>query len=360
MFLNDEEIRNRLAKGDLRIDPQPEADQLGSFTVDLRLGAQFAQFSAVGREAVVDITLRSTTQGSFQKQDLITVPIGDNLVLAPGGTLLAVTMEYVHLPLDLAGFLFPRAAWERVGLSVALNTIDSGFRGKLTLSLHNNNTAPIALYPGLSIVRLCLAQLNAAARQRVPSTIFKGWEPLPSDAERPPSHSDRPAVPVPALTKKLSEVLGAKGAGRGKALEEFMAELFSGLKGLRILKRNARLSAEELDLVVKNDIDTGFWRIAGSPIIVECKNWSDRVGAREISVLVDKLRSVSPDCRTGVLVAVNGITGDAHADAYLKVREARRDGRYVIVLERSDLEDVANGTSLGAVIERKYETILLI
>ena len=98
-----------------------------------------------------------------------------------------------------------------------------------------------------------------------------------------------------------------------------MADLFTSLDGLHILRRNARLRAEELDLVIKNDLTTGFWRIAGSPLIVECKNWSGKVGAREISVLVDKLQALSPDAKTGILVALNAVTGDSYSDAMLKI-----------------------------------------
>lgn len=96
------------------------------------------------------------------------------------------------------------------------------------------------------------------------------------------------------MAMRFSEVLTAEGTNKGKALEELVADLFTSFDGLRILKRNARLSAEELDMVIKNDLNTGFWRIAGSPVIIECKNWSGKVGAREIRILVDKLQALSP------------------------------------------------------------------
>ena len=128
----------------------------------------------------------------------------------------------------------------------------------------------------------------------------------------------------------------------------------------QILKRNARLRAEELDLVIKNDLTTGFWRLAGSPIIVECKNWAEKVGAPEISLLLDKLQAIGPDAKTGILVALNGITGNSYADAVLKVREARQRGRYILVLDHHDLQEIADGMSLTHVVEKKYgETILI-
>jgi Holliday junction resolvase-like predicted endonuclease len=162
------------------------------------------------------------------------------------------------------------------------------------------------------------------------------------------------------LLRRLSDVVSASGPERGKALERLVVDLFMTLDGLQILRCNARLLAEELDIVLKNDLTNGFWRIAGSPIIVECKNWSGKVGAREISVMVDKMRSISPDVKTGILVAMNGISGDAHRDAMLKVREARQRGQYILVLERSDIEEACSGISLAQLLERKYEALVLL
>jgi hypothetical protein len=147
---------------------------------------------------------------------------------------------------------------------------------------------------------------------------------------------------------------------KGPLLEALMEELFAGVEGLSVVKRNARLRAEEIDLIVKSSLGNGFWQIAGSPILVECKNRSGKTGAREISVLVDKLQAISPDAKTGILVAPNGITGDSTRDAVLKIREARQRGRYILVFDREDLRQMVEGAPLEDIIERKYEQLLLI
>jgi deoxycytidine triphosphate deaminase len=41
MFLNREQILERMKKGELIIDPAPNEYQIGIFTVDLRLGTQW-------------------------------------------------------------------------------------------------------------------------------------------------------------------------------------------------------------------------------------------------------------------------------------------------------------------------------
>jgi deoxycytidine triphosphate deaminase len=344
VFLSEQDIRDRLAKGDLGIDPRPDENQIGSFAVDLRLGTQF---------------LHPSVQESRPQR----IPIGDSLSVAPGASVLAVTLEYVYLPRDLAGFLFPKSSWERVGLSLTLGTIDPGFRGKLTLALHNAGLIPVLLHPGLRIIRLCLAQLSRPPSDAYMARFVSVEAEIASLKAKlsPATAQDAPTATLnQSLSLRLSEALSAQGTVKGKALEELMEELFNSVPGLSIIKRNARLKAEELDLVIKNDLTTGFWRVAGSPLIVECKNWSGRVGAREISILIDKLHSLGPDAKAAILVSPNGVTGDSASDAVLKIREARQRGLYVIVLDCFDLEALVQGVPLAEVIERKYEAILLI
>lgn len=365
MFLSEQDIWERLSKGDLGIDPPPDANQLGAFAIELRLGTQVRQLA--WRIALVD-PLAPLSSSSPEQSRSETVPLGQRLVVSPGVILVAATLEYVHMPLDLAGLLFPRSPLEGVGLSVAGGTIDPGFSGKLALTLSNRNSLPIALYPGQRIIRLCLAQLSHASGREYSARKYSIRDlGLPAEIESlkamlegvaPQRSSD--AVSSQSMSKRLSEALTANATEKGKALEELVADLFTTLDGLHILRRNARLAAEELDLVIKNDLTTGFWRIAGSPLIVECKNWSGKVGAREISVLVDKLQALSPDARAAILIALNGITGDSYSDAMLKIREARQRGRYVLILERKDLEQAAAGISLAHVIERKYDEMVLI
>jgi dCTP deaminase len=140
VFLSQQDIQARLSEGNLGIDPPPDVDQLGSFAIDLRLGTQFLHFSLAQRTTPIDLAapIPWLSSGHFLSQ---TVPLGESLAISPGDTLVAATLEYVLMPLDLAGFLFPRTEWERVGLSVTGGTIvDPGCRGKLTLTLRNSNS----------------------------------------------------------------------------------------------------------------------------------------------------------------------------------------------------------------------------
>jgi hypothetical protein len=144
----------------------------------------------------------------------------------------------------------------------------------------------------------------------------------------------------------------------GRGLEELVAALVDVCDGLQLLRTRARLAAEEIDLLVANDLDRGFWKVAGSSLLVECKDVAKPIGAAEISLLSEKVGAMGPDSRTGVLVATNGITGDRGRDAVLKTREKRQAGQYLLVLDRTDIDRCVAGEPLSTALERRYVELL--
>jgi len=234
---------------------------------------------------------------------------------------------------------------------------------------------PIVLYPGLRIVHLCLAgvaQLADGTREvkyspTVGLGLSHGLLSIDPDFLKIRELIERRSQDIepicerrPGLHELLYALIKAQPAVKGEALEQFALRLFNNIKGLHIIKKNARLRAEELDLLISNDITEGFWRFAGSPIVVECKNWARSVGAREIGIVSDKLASISPDAKTGIILAPNGVSGTPERDALLKIREKRQHGQYIIVLDRAALEEIATSGRASPVIERKYNELLLI
>jgi dCTP deaminase len=358
MFLNSEEILERMSKGDLVIEPLlPEA--VGIWCVDLRVGTEFVPyptFAPGGQEVAPDRA--------------VTVELGKRIVLQPHSGLVAASLEFVKIPADLCAFVFPRTTWSRVGMEVSPFKIDPGYAGRLTLPVRNVGDVTVFLYPGLRVVGVSFAHIRQSAR-----VSTRAWQPLgdynlamsEDETSRLNAILSGRAVKLKARSDQqtsvaslISQVLEASGIEKGRALERMAAELFQTIEGIKVLKTNARLQAEELDVVVQNDNSDRFWRFLGSPIIIECKNWSRKVGASEISVLFDKLESLSPDAHTGIIIAPNGVSGDSYRDAILKIREKRQRGRYLIVLSREDLEEIANGTHAALIIERKYNELLLI
>jgi deoxycytidine triphosphate deaminase len=366
MILNSSELLAHLTSGHLVVDLLlDEAMQIAGHAITLRLGTEFAEFPA---PAITPSDLSVTSEPPLPAARTFSVGVGNPVVLQPSAGLLATTLEYVAVPEDLFGLVFPRAWWARVGLSMPSSIIHPGFGGRIVVPVHNVGRIPVVLYPGLRLLNISLVQTTAA--DTVPRTWYANPDAGPRfevgvDAEIPRlkellvSRTKRlrsTAKPTSQLRRLLDQATGANETDRGKALERFAVAVFHTVNGLKIIKTNARLKAEELDVYLHNNISQGFWRLAGSPILVECKNLAGKVGAREIGTLFDKLKSISPDARTAILVAPSGVS----SDALTKVREKRQQGIYILILELTDLEDIASGSSATDILERSYNRVLLL
>jgi dCTP deaminase len=89
--------------------------------------------------------------------DRVYVEIGEWFVLHPRQFALAQTIEWVHLPSDLAGYVVGRSSWGRDGLIIATATgVHPGWTGPLTLELTNVGEVPLLLWPGERYVQLFL------------------------------------------------------------------------------------------------------------------------------------------------------------------------------------------------------------
>jgi len=150
--------------------------------------------------------------------------------------------------------------------------------------------------------------------------------------------------------EKLKErVLSAKNNDeKGKTLEDLISYLMECINGLEIIDRGCRLEAEEIDIIVGNGAFSGW----GDPIIVECKNWSRKVGSKEIVAFKEKMTDL--DCKTGIFVAMRGITGNECKDAKLKVRWALREKKHIIIIEWQDIEKIKNGEDWVQILKKKY------
>src|SRR5229473_7462927 len=130
MFLGDLEIRQCLATGRLGIDPPPDESQLSAFAIELRLGTQFLKLP-IGDQAMDALDPGRPWHMVPDRESLYAIELGDRVTISSGEVIMGTTLEYVHLPVDLAGFLFPKHALERVGLSLSTGTVDPGFQGRL-------------------------------------------------------------------------------------------------------------------------------------------------------------------------------------------------------------------------------------
>src|SRR5438046_7988265 len=89
--------------------------------------------------------------------------IDRDLELNPGQQRLAATLERAELSENFLGILHIRSSLTREGIIASLALVDPGFRGQLTVSLHNAGDRLVSLRKGERFIQLCLLRLGMRA-----------------------------------------------------------------------------------------------------------------------------------------------------------------------------------------------------
>jgi|APHM01.1.fsa_nt_gi deoxycytidine triphosphate deaminase len=154
MVLSDVDIIERIASGDLVIDPYEE-DNVEPASIDIRLGSSFKEPVKTGR--IVDS--RSDDGQPYRKFE------ADSIVLEPGDSYLATTLETIELPNDLCADAVGRSSLGRLFVSVheTAGFCDPGFCGEVTLEMTNENPNPVRLHAGDRVCQLVFKQLSSPA-----------------------------------------------------------------------------------------------------------------------------------------------------------------------------------------------------
>jgi dCTP deaminase len=100
MILSDRDIRAALEEGRIKVDPAPDlATQLGSVSIDFRLGRTFMVFEH-SRHSFID---PRQPQSIGEAMRTIEVAADEPFIMQPGDFALASTVESLELPDDLLG-----------------------------------------------------------------------------------------------------------------------------------------------------------------------------------------------------------------------------------------------------------------
>jgi dCTP deaminase len=163
MVLSDGDIKQALTAGDITIAPSPDLDtQLGSCSIDLRLGSRFRVFN-YSKVPYIDPNNPRTTEEMMTE---IGVVEGEPFILQPGYFVLATTMETFRLPPNILARLEGRSSLGRLGIVVhsTASVFDPGWDGVAVLELGNLGRMPVALYPGMRICALTFEELKNPAQ----------------------------------------------------------------------------------------------------------------------------------------------------------------------------------------------------
>lgn len=160
MILSDRDIKKALQTGRIIVKPKPTlTEQLGSCSLDLRLGYHFRVFKH-RRQPFVDPFDRESTTNMTEE---IIISRKEPYVIQPREFVLASILEWVELPDDLSARIDGRSSLGRLGLIIhsTAGHIDAGFKGSITMELTNVGMMPILLYPKMRICQLVFEQLSS-------------------------------------------------------------------------------------------------------------------------------------------------------------------------------------------------------
>ncbi|MFO1485912.1 MAG: dCTP deaminase [Verrucomicrobiaceae bacterium] len=161
----------------LVITPSPDTKTLrkaGAASVDLRLGCFFAKLKR-GSNAMLDIDAVKHGIGEEKLVRRHFIPFGGKFILHPRTSVLAVTLEWLRIPKNLAGYVMTRSSWGRRGLVIATGSgVHPGFSGCLTLVLTNVGELPVVLRPGTTICQFFLHQTVKSDSNMVDQSLLIG------------------------------------------------------------------------------------------------------------------------------------------------------------------------------------------
>ena len=144
-------------------------------------------------------------------------------------------------------------------------------------------------------------------------------------------------------------------AEKGRALEDLICYMFEKIPGINVTSRNIlnQFQSEEIDVAFWNERHPNGLYFLPDIILVECKNWSHPLSSEEVSWFVGKLQRRGQSF--GILVAANGITGNATAKtaAHDIISGALADGRRIVVITRQEIESVNITAQIVNLIKKK-------
>ncbi len=131
--------------------------QIGSSSVDLRLGTQF-KIIKITKQAYFDPSkdIEDIKKEVLNYTENIHIAPMEQFILHPKEFVLASTLEYIKMPTNLAGRLEGRSTWGRVGLQIhsTAGFVDPGFEGILAFELYNAGKTPLPLFAGVRVAQI--------------------------------------------------------------------------------------------------------------------------------------------------------------------------------------------------------------
>lgn len=148
--------------------------------------------------------------------------------------------------------------------------------------------------------------------------------------------NDDPSEINNALLQYYSEAKNEPDTFRkGEKFEHFISLMLQSIGFKQVLKRVKDKSLNEVDLIIRNDIDDNFINKFGKYILVECKNKpKDKVDKNDFIVFNSKLKNTNGLADLGIIATTGYITRNTYLEA---IRESG-DIRKILFLSNPEIE----------------------
>lgn len=122
---------------------------------------------------------------------------------------------------------------------------------------------------------------------------------------------------------------------KGIKFENFVSLLFRDMGFDKVFRRTIDQSRNEVDLVIRNDIEDGFLNKFGKYILVECKNFPDGKVDKNIFIIFhSKLQHTTNMADFGIIATTGSFTKTAYLEA---MRNSIKDTK-IIFLSNAEFE----------------------
>ena len=162
-------------------------------------------------------------------------------------------------------------------------------------------------------------------------------------------HEDAAEQRIAAMWQSLA---GEQDANRkGLLLEELLILLFRSIPGLRHVSNRRKSEDEEIDLVIRNESPDPFWSGKSRYILVECKNWSRPVDARELDLFQAKLERRYGRASLGFFVAMAGFTRGFQS----RLHAERRGDALVVCVDPQGLQQLVTSADRNETLKDLHD-----
>lgn len=157
------------------------------------------------------------------------------------------------------------------------------------------------------------------------------------------THYNDPSETAKALTSFYANAKNETNTyQKGIVFEQFVAILFSNMGFANINKRVLDKSRNEVDLVLRNEINDNFFSKFAPYILVECKNKpNDPVGKNDFIQFFSKLKNTNGLANLGFLITTGYIAKTTYVEAVRTSTESCK----IIFLSNPEIERLINSTT---------------